>query len=371
MWRYHNPVDIHFGAGALAELPRVLGARTAVLITFPEAADIGLTRRVQALLGSALAGVISDTQPNPDVENLAGLYERFWRDYDHCDVVIGVGGGSTLDTAKALMIGTHSGRLDDLVALLALGSPFTPARVKRLITIPTTAGTGSEVTPFATIWDAAPERQKKYSLQLKETWAEAAIVDPELTLSLPPTVTLHSALDALSHGLEAIWNVNANPVSDVLAVAAAREILATLPALMARPADIELRTRVARAALTAGLAFSNTKTALAHSLSYEMTLKHGLPHGLACSFTLPMVLARAIGCSQARDAVLAQVFDCPLLRATVMLHDFLESLGVSTRFESYGVASGEPERMVRDALGGVRGKNFIGAKSWQARAHAV
>jgi alcohol dehydrogenase class IV len=174
-------------------------------------------------------------------------------------------------------------------------------------------------------------------------------------------VTLHSALDALSHGLEAIWNVNANPVSDVLAITAAREILATLPALMQRPGELELRTRVARAALTAGLAFSNTKTALAHSLSYEMTLKHGLPHGLACSFTLPMVLARALGRSPARDEVLARVFDCPLPRAAAMLEDFLEGLGVSTRFESYGVAAGEPERMVRDALAGVRGKNFIGA----------
>lgn len=361
MWRYHNPVEIHFGAGALSQLPRVLGARKAVLVTFPDAAAIGLTGRVQDMLGASLVGVISDTLPNPDVANLTGLYERFWRDYCQCDAVIGIGGGSTLDTAKALMIGTASGRFDDLVALLAKGAPFTPARVKRLIAIPTTAGTGSEVTPYATIWEAAPGRQKKYSLQLKETWAEAAIVDPELALSLPATVTLHSALDALSHSLEAIWNVNANPVSDMLAVAAAREILAKLPRLMAQPGDLELRTGVARAALTAGLAFSNTKTALAHSISYEMTLKHGLPHGLACSFTLPMVLARAVGRSAGRDAVLAQVFDCPLDQAERALHDFLEDLGVSTRFESYGVAAGEPARMVRDALAGVRGRNFIGA----------
>lgn len=359
-WHYHNPVDIHFGAGTMRELPQVLGGRKAVLVTFPEAAGLGLTARVQKLLGKSLVGIISDIKPNPDIANLAGLYELFWRDYHRCDVVIGLGGGSTLDTAKVLMIGTASGKLDDLVAVLASGTQFTPPHVKRLIAMPTTAGTGSEVTPYATIWDSAPERQKKYSLQLNETWAESAIVDPELALSLPPVVTLHSALDALSHSLESVWNVNANPVSDLLAVAAAREILATLPQLMERPGELELRSRIAQAALTAGLAFSNTRTALAHSISYELTLRHGLPHGLACSFTLPMVLARAIGRSSSRDAVLARIFDCPLPRAEAALREFLEGLGVSTAFERYGVAVGESDRMVRDALAGVRGKNFIG-----------
>ena len=130
---------------------------------------------------------------------------------------------------------------------------------------------------------------------------------------------------------------------------------------MAHPADLERRTRMARAALTAGLAFSNTRTALAHSISYEMTLRHGLPHGLACSFTLPMVLGRAIGRDAARDAVLAKVFDCPLTQATHELRDFLERLGVSTAFASYGVSDAESERMIKDALAGVRGKNFISA----------
>ncbi len=117
---------------------------------------------------------------------------------------------------------------------------------------------------------------------------------------------------------------------------------------------------MALAALTAGLAFSNTRTALAHSISYDMTMHHGLPHGIACSFTLGMVLQRAIGKSAERDAVLARVFDVPLAEAPAVLHDFLEGLGVSTRFESYGVTEAESARMITSALDGVRGKNFIG-----------
>jgi len=95
-------------------------------------------------------------------------------------------------------------------------------------------------------------------------------------------------------------------------------------------------------------------------------MHHGLPHGIACSFTLGMVLQRAIGKSAERDAVLARVFDVPLAEAPAVLHDFLEGLGVSTRFESYGVTESESARMITNALDGVRGKNFIGVTSGAA-----
>jgi len=273
-------------------------------------------------------------------------------------VIVAVGGGSALDTAKALMVGTQSGELDALIALLATGKPFRPHRVKSLIAVPTTSGTGSEVTGWATVWHRAAG--KKYSLHLPETWPEAAFVDPELVLSLPPGPTLAAGLDALSHALESIWNINANPISDNHAVNAARAVMATLPKLMENLGDIELRSRMALAALTAGLAFSNTRTALAHSISYDMTIHHGLPHGIACSFTLPLLLKRALGADPGRDAVLARVFDVPLADAPRFLTNFLERLGVSTRFESYGVDAAESQRMITQALDGVRGKNFIG-----------
>ncbi|HEX2540260.1 MAG TPA: iron-containing alcohol dehydrogenase PsrA [Caldimonas sp.] len=357
-WAYHNPVAIHFGAGVLETLPKVLRGRRASVVTFPEAESFGLLPRLRRLLGDSLVGVIDDTQPNPDVEGLDGLYRAFWRQHATSEVIVAVGGGSALDTAKALMVGTESGEFDALVALLATGKPFTPHRVKTLIAVPTTSGTGSEVTGWATVWHRSSG--KKYSLHLPETWPEAAIVDPELTLSLPAGPTLSAGLDALSHALESIWNVNANPVSDNHAVNAARMVLDTLPKLMKSPQDIELRRRMALAALTAGLAFSNTRTALAHSISYDMTIHHGLPHGIACSFTLGMVLQRALGKDAERDGVLARVFDVPLPEAPAFLSRFLEELGVSTRFESYGVSSAESERMITTALDGVRGKNFIG-----------
>jgi len=359
--RYHNPVAIRFGAGALAELPEALAGRRAVAVTFPEAEGLGLTARLRTLLGPALAAVEDRVEPNPDVANLAPMYERFWREHADCEALVALGGGSAIDTAKALMVGTASGRFDELVALLAKGGAFKPHRVKALVAVPTTAGTGSEVTPWATIWDRAAG--KKHSLHLPETWPETAIVDPDLMLTLPASITVQSGLDALSHALESIWNVNANPISDNYAVAAAREVMDTLPRLLERLDDRGLRARMALAALKAGMAFSNTKTALAHSISYEMTLRYGLPHGIACSFTLPMVLERAVGADPARDAVLAAIFGGDLAGAPRRLREFLASVGVKTEFSDYGVDATDSGRMVAHALEGVRGRNFIGAGS--------
>jgi phosphonate metabolism-associated iron-containing alcohol dehydrogenase len=356
---YFNPVESIAGAGALAALADLTGGRRTVLVTFPEARELGLVQRIESLLGGSLAQVIDRVLPNPDVAELRAMYEAFWREHEDTEVLLAVGGGSAIDTAKALMVGTQSGRFDDLLALLASGKPFAPPRHKMLIAVPTTAGTGSEVTPWATIWDRAS--QKKYSLHLRQTWPTYAVLDPELMLSAPASVTLASGLDALSHALEAIWNVNANPVSDTFAVSAATDIQRVLPALMRDPGNIALRSTMSLAALKAGMAFSNTKTALAHSISYEMTLRHGLPHGIACSFPLPMVCRMALHKSPARDAVLRQVFGEDLDAAPEKLAAFLHSLGVKTEFADYGVDKEEGERMVAHALQGVRGKNFIGA----------
>jgi phosphonate metabolism-associated iron-containing alcohol dehydrogenase len=359
--RYQNPVAIRLGPGSVEGLSEVLAGRRAMLVTFPEARGLGLVDRVTRILGSACVAVEERIDPNPDVSYLASMYENFWRDHADVEAIVAVGGGSAIDTAKALMVGTASGRFDELIALLATGKSFEPARTKALIAVPTTAGTGSEVTPWATIWDKAAGR--KHSLHLPETWPEVAVVDPNLMLTLPASVTVQSGLDALSHALEAIWNVNANPISDTFAVAAAREVMTTLAALLADLGNAELRSRMATAATKAGMAFSNTKTALAHSISYEMTLRFGLPHGIACSFTLPMVFERAMGVDAGRDAVLAQVFDGDLASGPRKLRAFLASVGVKTEFSEYGVTEEESRRMVSSALGGVRGKNFIGARA--------
>ena len=359
-WKYHNPVAIHFGWKILDTLPALLGGRRAVLVTFPEAASTGLRPRLERMLGTQLAGVIDDVQPNPELDWVGKTYKAFWQQHPDC-VVLAVGGGSVLDSAKMLLPGVASGDFAEIHAALASGKTPTVTRALPMIAVPTTAGTGSEVTPWATLWDRTSAKPQKYSLHLEQTWPQAAIVDPELTLSLPESVTRNSGLDALSHALEAIWNVNANPVSDALALEAARTVIASLPELLKAPRDQVLRTAAARASLMAGLAFSNTKTALAHSISYDMTLLHGLPHGLACSFTLPMVWRLAQGKRPDRDAVLSKVFGEQVTDPASALEAFLGKLGVDTQFSTYGVTEKDARGMIDGAMQGPRGRNFIGA----------
>jgi phosphonate metabolism-associated iron-containing alcohol dehydrogenase len=362
VWNYHNPVHVTAGINSLNKLPALLAGRSCLLVTFPEAQALGIVDRVRVLLGSQLRGVIDTIQPNPDVQWLAPLYEKVQHDYADVPVIVALGGGSAIDSAKALLCATPNGKFEELLEVLEQGSqlPATSDDIahKALIAIPTTAGTGSEVTPWATIWDQVGSR--KHSLHQACTWPEAAIIDAALMASLPAGATLASGLDALSHALESIWNINRNPVSMALAVQAARQVMVALPALMSDLGNLQLRGDMAQAALLAGFAFSNTKTALAHSLSYDITLHHGVPHGIACSFSLPLILGMALGSDAQVDAALLSIFDTstPAI-AQQRLSDFLQSLGVATDPTQYGVQPQEWNAMVNKAANGPRGRNFI------------
>lgn len=362
MWNYHNPVNVIAGINSIEKLPALLAGRKCILVTFPEARELGLVQRVQQLVGQQLCGVIDNIAPNPDVQWLGPMYEQVQREYAEVPVIVALGGGSAIDSSKALLCATPRGKFEELLAALEQGSPLpvksntTPH--KALIAIPTTAGTGSEVTPWATIWDQAGAR--KHSLHQACTWPEAAIIDAGLMVSLPASATLASGLDALSHALESIWNVNRNPVSMSLAVQAAQQVVAVLPALMNDLGNVQLRGEMAQAALLAGFAFSNTKTALAHSLSYDITLQHGVPHGIACSFSLPLIMKMALGMDAQVDAALLSIFDTTEAAiAQKRLSDLLHKLGVATDPAHYGIDPQDWSSLVDKASHGPRGRNFI------------
>lgn len=362
--QYYNPVSITFGRSSLDVLRDIVGEKKAALVTFAGARRHGLIDRVQQLLGASLVHIEDSVQSNPDVTGLASMYKDFWTKCSSCHYILALGGGSVIDAAKVLMTGTPSQSFDELGHYLQSGREFQPKKVIPLIAIPTTSGTGSEVTAWATVWDK--EQDTKYSLHLPHTWASHAVLDPELMLNVPAEVTLSAGLDALSHALESIWNINANPISDMYAVSAARNILEVLPQLMRDLTNVALRERMALASLQAGLAFSNTQTAIAHSISYDLTLEKGIPHGIACSFTLPMVLSHVQGLDEQRDAVLREVFGADLEAAVLLLEKFFADLGVQTKFAAYGYSRQDAERIIAKGFDGARGKNYVGHdRAWQ------
>ena len=298
--------------------------------------------------------IINNITPNPDFSTLTESCRQFadWASDDM--VIVALGGGSVIDAAKVLAASNNGfGPVREYLETTQGGDKLSAYPI---IAIPTTAGTGSEVTKWATVWDT--ESQKKYSLSLQALYPTHAIVDPELMLELPKALTTSTGLDALSHALESIWNRNSNPVSANHAVFAATEIMAALPKLVSDLQNIVLRSRVARASLFAGLAFSNTRTAIAHSVSYPITLKYKVPHGLACSFSLPMVLASVIGEDDVCDTILRRIFGDDLDQAVTELDRFINGLDVSTKASSYGVQSEEWKELLTEALAGERNSMF-------------
>ncbi|MEX3629263.1 MAG: iron-containing alcohol dehydrogenase [Burkholderia sp.] len=250
--------------------------------------------RIEAIAGPALLRIDS-VEANPSVTMLREACAALAALPAMPEVLVALGGGSRMDTAKVLA--AEHGRLEPVLAWITDGRTRQAERALPIVAIPTTSGTGSEVTSWATVWD--PEHDRKLSLARDDLYPETVLVDPHLVVGLPPAPTLVSGLDALSHALESIWNRNANPVTHGLAVDAAREILQALPRVMAAPEDLDARSAMALGALRAGLAFSNTRTALAHNISYAITLHHGVAHGMACSFCLPAVMRSAIGADAA------------------------------------------------------------------------
>ena len=283
-WSHANPVRIRAGAGVLAELPGLLPAGRILVVTSPGARRRGLLDGLLAALPDRL--VICDRiAPNPDLDALDELISGFLG--LGLTGVCAIGGGSVIDAAKAFAACLPLGRERPLDAVLRHGSAAISARLP-LIVCPTTAGTGSEVTPFATIWDGRDKRKRSLSDPL--LYPDLALLDPVPTLTLPPDETLYSALDAISHALESLWNRHRTPVSSAMAAHSLAMMTEALPMALRDPGNLRGRSQVQQASALAGLAISQTRTAIAHAISYPLTIHHGIPHGLACSFTLPAII---------------------------------------------------------------------------------
>ena len=265
IWKYNHKTIVHFGAGALDLLPGVAnplaGDRKIMLVT--DSSGImeknGVVAKITEMLGAERTVLFNRVPPNPDAAIVAeglALHRA-----EGCGLLVGLGGGSPIDAAKAIAVmSTHDGDIVDyFTKKLAWGTKAEP-----VVAIPTTAGTGTEVNGNFVV--TLPHDNLKCGTAAPCAWPAAALLDPTLTLSLPPYQTSSTGLDALSHALEALWAVNGQPLSDMNAFESIPIILKWLPEAVSDGSNLEARSNMLYASMTASLAFGSTGTCASRAL---------------------------------------------------------------------------------------------------------
>jgi alcohol dehydrogenase len=290
-YEFLNPVPIVAGHAAVEAIPELLNRRAArrvMVISDAGVSRAGLLGMVTGLLKEDLeiAVVTDDVPPDSDLAKVGQLAEAYEK--ANCQAIIAVGGGSVMDTAKAVnILVSEADGATDLRKFSGHGKLKHP--LKPLIAIPTTAGTGSEVTTIAVIKDRQAHRKLPFSSQF--LLPDAAILDPRMTLPLPGPITAATAMDALAHAMEAYTGLGKNPLSDTHASTAVRLISENLLNVIRSPDDKQGRLALAMAATLAGAAFSNSMVGNVHSLGHAVGGVCGVPHGTCMAILLPYGLA--------------------------------------------------------------------------------
>jgi alcohol dehydrogenase len=284
-YEFFCPVKTVAGYHALEKIPQLLndlGAQRPMIITDKGVVAAGLVDIVGAAItpGVQIGAIEGDVPPDSDltvVVQLAAVYRE-----SGCDAIIAVGGGSVMDTAKGVNI-LASENSDDLMQFSGAGILARP--LKPLMAIPTTAGTGSEVTLVAVIADHA--RKLKMMFASYFLLPDIAVLDPRMTMSLPPAITAATAMDALTHAVEAYTCLAKNPISDAHALLAIELIGKNLLNVINEPENAEGRLALAVAATLAGVAFSNAMVGMVHTLGHSVGAVCGVPHGTCMAILLP------------------------------------------------------------------------------------
>jgi alcohol dehydrogenase class IV len=306
---FASPGFIRTGRGvsrSLGELLEPRKVRKAMFVTDPGIAALKLDEPVRRSLEAAgiAVAVYDKVGADPTLDQAKEVIALL--DAHTPDVVIGFGGGSSIDVAKiaAVMTGNPGGDLRKLVGVNLVPKPGLPT-----LFIPTTAGTGSEATNISILNDV--ERQVKLGIVSEHMYAHTVLIDPELTMSLPPRMTSWTGLDALIHAIEAYVSRAATPLTDTLAVRAIELIAAHLRKAYADGGDMEAREGMLTASLLAGMAFTNTQCGGAHACALAVGARYHLAHGLATTLMLPATMEYNLIAAPEKYRHIARLFGYP------------------------------------------------------------
>lgn len=353
---YHIPTQIEFGNGAIARLPefvKALGGSRVLVVGDPGVQRVGLIDRVQAILtgASIFNAVYADVESDPATRSVdeGTVHGKA----NGCDLVVGIGGGSALDTAKAIgLMLVNDGNIKDYVGIGKVPRAGAP-----VIAVPTTAGTGSELT----IWSVLSDKVAKAKISVGSVLncPAIALLDPELTLSLPPQITAATGMDALTHALESYVNTATQPISEAMSDQAMTLIARSLRKAVADGSDVEARGDMLLASTIAAMAFNSTRLGLVHAFAMPLGAKFGIPHGLVNAIMLPGVMRFNHLANPRKFARIAEIFgektaSLPVEEVAALSVSAIEKLkldvGITAKLSNFGVTEGRFDEIVDEAM---------------------
>ena len=282
-WEFNLPVKLVFGSGQRNDLAKYIdeiGGSRGVLVCGNSFCKNGVADEFLRLGGGKIVEIFSDIRPNPTTDNVNDCV-RLMREVD-ADFAVALGGGSPMDCCKAACAIIRGD--DNIEPYHSLGKPISAKEAIPMIAVTTTSGTASEVTNISVLTDI--NQNLKQPMNDPAMYPKIAVIDPELTLTVPPQVTASTGLDVLSHAIESYWSTLNQPICSACSIYAARLVFEWLEKAYTEPENLTAREKMAEASIVAGVAFSHPRTTGSHACSFPLTNIYGVPHGEACAFTL-------------------------------------------------------------------------------------
>jgi alcohol dehydrogenase class IV len=357
VYQHWNPGKLIFGPNSLNQLTSELSLKEVpLIITDKGVLNAGILNKLTAVFDEAgiRYHVFDGIEPDPPfeiVEKAAAAYQE-----NGCTLVIGLGGGSSIDGAKAVSLKvSQKGNLREYAMGKVIEGTIAP-----LYAIPTTAGTGSEVTGVAVITDR--ENTIKMVLRGMQLIPKTVILDPELLASIPPKVAAETGADALSHAVESYVSLNSNVITEAFALTAIRMISKYLRRMVADPGDIETAGQMLLASCIAGLSFSNAGLGLTHSLAHPLGAHFHVSHGLSCALYLPFVMDFNLPTCPEKYASIADAMGENVRQfspyraakqAVFAVRELLADIGIPRTFLELGISFELNPKMVENALAAV------------------
>ena len=351
------PEGVIYGVGALdrlADEARGLGRKALIVIGKASLERTGELTKIEAALQSGEIDTIlfSGVESDPSIETVdAGTEEAIG---NACDMVVAAGGGSVIDAGKAIAgMVTNEGSVREY-----LEGREISARPIPFIAIPTTAGTGAEVTKNSVLTN----RQKGYKRSIRHRWLipNIAIVDPELTLSLPPEVTATTGMDTLAQLIEPYASRRSTPITDALALYGMELVARSLKTAVKNGSDIEARSNMSLASLLSGMALANSGLGAAHALSHPLGVHWGVPHGCGCAILLPHVMEFNLQAAREKYARVAMAFgedvhglgaEEAARRGVERVRKLSNEIGIPSGLSEFGIGKEHLARLARESHG--------------------